>query len=118
MKTKWWAILLVVFSTLINVGAQTSYKYAAPMFALSLQGTIFNIPLLIGISLYAISAACLILGFRGGDLSTLFPLVSLTFVWVTIIAWLVLKETITLTNILGMVVILAGVLIITIGGKK
>ena len=117
METKWWAYVLVFASTLVNVAAQTAYKYASSTFGWSLSGTVLNVPLLIGLCCYAVSAALLILGFRGGQLSTLFPILALSFVWVVIVAALVLQEHVSIANIIGMAVIIVGVLLITTGEK-
>jgi uncharacterized membrane protein len=112
MKTTWGAVLLILVSTFFNVIAQTSYKYAAPAFELTWQGTLFNLPLWVGFISYGCSALLVILAFRHGEMSTLFPFVSLTFIWVLLSSWLILRETISLPNILGIGIIIAGILLL------
>lgn len=121
MKTRMWAIGLVLFSTLLNTVAQISFKFASESFAFSFVGIVFNWPLLLGFGMYAVSAVLLVVSFRGGELSVIDPLQSCSFVWTPIGAWLVVNEVLSVMNIVGIGIIVSGILLMTIansGGSK
>ena len=114
MKTKAWAIGLVLFSTLLNTVAQISFKFASENFAFSFVGIIFNWPLLLGFGIYCVSAVLLIVSFRGGELSVLDPLQSASFVWTPLGAWLIVNEILTLMNVVGIGIIVSGILLMAL----
>lgn len=62
-----------------------------------------------GLVLYGINTGLLILALRDGELSLLYPVISLTYVWVTIMSVTVLGETLTPTKIAGIALICLGV---------
>ncbi len=107
------AVILVLISTILNAAAQTSYKFASDTFSFTVSGTLVNFPFLLGLTLYACSALLLILSLRHGELSTLYPIVSLSFVWTMLSSWLIIGETITILNSLGMLIIITGVSFLT-----
>ena len=77
-----------------------------------------NWPLMVGLVLYAIAAAMFIIALRSGELSEIYPFISLGFVWVTLVSVFLLKEPFTLAKGAGIAFILAGVSFIGWGSKK
>ena len=67
--------------------------------------------------MYAISTGLLILALRRGQLSLLYPVISLTYVWVTILSMLIFSETLNVYKAVGLAVVVAGVAIIGRGGR-
>ena len=63
----------------------------------------------LGLSLYGISTGLLILALRDGELSLLYPVISLTYVWVTILSIFVFKESAHPLKIAGVAIICTGV---------
>jgi multidrug transporter EmrE-like cation transporter len=86
MATQKWAIALVLFFTLLTSAAQIFLKLASEKLELNLIALLTNWPLLIGGILYVISAILLIIALRGGELSVLYPLVALSYVWVSLVS--------------------------------
>ena len=70
-----------------------------------------------GYSLYGISTALLILALRKGQLSLLYPVISLTYVWVTILSMLLFKETMNVNKAIGLATIVAGVAVLGRNGR-
>ena len=70
---------------------------------------LFNPELWIGYSLYGVSTMLLVLALRKGQLSVLYPVISLTYVWVVILSMYVFKESMNMWKALGLTVIVAGV---------
>ncbi|MFX0145874.1 MAG: EamA family transporter [Candidatus Hodarchaeota archaeon] len=78
---------------------------------------ITNLHLMAGYSLYGISTILLVLALRDGELSILYPVISLTYVWVTFLSVMFFKESLNLFKILGVFIIVAGVTVLGKDGK-
>jgi drug/metabolite transporter (DMT)-like permease len=113
------SVLLVFFCTLIGAAAQVLFKLGASALQRPTPVQIFTSPtLLAGYSLYAVSTGLLILALRRGQLSLLYPVISLTYVWVTILSMLIFSETLNVYKALGLAVVVAGVAIIGRDGRS
>jgi len=65
-----------------------------------------------GFLIYFSGSIFMILAFRNGELSVLQPINSMSYVFATIIAFVILKEEIPPINIMGVCLIVTGVIII------
>jgi uncharacterized membrane protein len=79
---------------------------------------IISINMLIGLSLYGLGAILMILALKQGDLNALYPIVSLTIVWVSILSFFLLGEELSSHKLLGTGTILFGIFFITKGGAR
>lgn len=68
-----------------------------------------NVPLLAGLTLYGISTLLLVLALREGELSLLYPVISLTYAWVTVLSVFWLGETLNVFKVVGILIIVSGV---------
>ncbi len=68
-----------------------------------------NAKLMFGYSLYGISTVLLVIALRHGELSLLYPVIALTYVWVAILSVLIFHEILNPVRVSGVVVIVAGV---------
>jgi drug/metabolite transporter (DMT)-like permease len=68
-----------------------------------------NLPLFGGLACYGISTILLVLALRYGELSVLYPIIALTYVWVTILSVGFLGETLNVYKVLGLAFIVLGV---------
>jgi drug/metabolite transporter (DMT)-like permease len=108
-------LALVFLCTLSNTIGQYFIKLGANIFTFN---TLFqNYYLFIGIIIYAISAILLIFALKFGELTVIYPAVSLTFIWVTLLSIYVLHEVIVLKQFFGIFFVLAGVFFVTRGAK-
>lgn len=82
---------------------------ASSLSALTLNSLMTNMPLWFGLALYGVSTGLLILALRDGELSLLYPVISLTYVWVTIMSVAAFHEKLTFYKIAGISVICLGV---------
>ena len=80
----------------------------------STHGIIFA---LIGFALYGLGAVLMILAYRFGSVSVLQPLLGTNYVLSVILGFFVLGEAVTVTKIIGIVIITAGVIFIA-GGDE
>lgn len=117
MATKLWAILLVLFCTAITTSAQIFYKLGANVLQFNLFSLITNYNLIIGLGLYAIGAALLIIALKGGELSVLYPIIATSYIWVTFASSYFFNESVNLFKWLGIVFVIIGVTVIGYGSK-
>jgi len=68
--------------------------------------------ILSGFAIYATGALSMIFAYRYGELSVLQPMNSISYVFSTILAMLILHENITVINIAGIALIISGVIVI------
>jgi len=81
-------------------------------------GLATNLPLFSGLSCYGISTGLLVLALRYGELSVLYPIIALTYVWVSILSVALLGETMNAFKIAGLSLIVVGVAVLGWGGPK
>lgn len=81
-------------------------------------GLATNLPLFSGLSCYGISTGLLVLALRYGELSVLYPIIALTYVWVSILSVILLGETMNAFKIAGLSLIVVGVAVLGWGGAK
>lgn len=83
-----------------------------------LWGILTNIPLFCGYSLYGMSTLLLVLALKDGELSLLYPVIALTYVWVTGLSFLIFHDSVNPSKLAGIVIIVAGVTVLGRGGKR
>lgn len=74
--------------------------------------------MLVGFAFYGVGALVMILAYQYGKLSVLQPMLSLNYVLSIFLAVLVLKEEITVSKCVGVLVIITGVIFIAGGDKE
>ena len=112
------AAILVSACTVLNAVAQLLFKLGSRNLVLTPAGLATNAPLIAGCACYGLFTIAMVLALREGELSMLYPIIALSYVWVTLISYLLLKETPNLYKNLGIVTIVVGVAILGRGGKK
>jgi len=105
--------------TLFGAAAQILIKYGANGLATgSPLEMITSVPLVSGYALYGISTMLLVLALRDGELSILYPVIALTYVWVTLLSLHFFRERLNLYKLAGVTVVVAGVAILGRTGKR
>ncbi len=117
------AVLLVVFCTLLTSSAQVFFKYASDKLILSsayslIFSALTNLNLYIGIIIYFMAAAILLIALKSSDLSVAYPIIATSYVWVAILSMYFFNEILTIKNWVGIAAILIGVSLTGFGGKK
>ena len=118
MPTKLWAMGIVFASTLLTSTAQLFWKFGSNKLEFNLLSAITNIELITGIVLYAIAGTLLILSFRGGEVSVLYPIFATSYIWVSFLSIYFLGEIMNLFKWLGVFAIVAGIVLIGYGSGK
>ena len=84
----------------------------------SLADLMTNWPLLGGSTCLAVNTGLLILALRDGQLSVLYPIIALTYVWVTILSPLFFADLINGFKVAGVALIVLGVSFIGLGSRS
>jgi multidrug transporter EmrE-like cation transporter len=75
-----------------------------------------NLNLFLGYAMYGINTILMALALKGRELSRLYPIIALTYVWVTLLSLVVLHEHLNFFRVAGIAFIVVGVSIL--GGKR
>jgi len=109
MRTSRKSIILILITTFIVAFAQLLLKKGVMVISISNLLTIFNISLVAGCALYAVSAIIMIYSLKKGELSVIYPIIALTFVWVALLSRLILNESLGTLKLVGITTIVLGV---------
>ena len=115
MVTQLWAIGLVILATLVGAFGPILLKKASSKKLSKIGSLITNYPLFGGVALYAVGTLLFIPALKGGDLSVLYPFVSLTYIWVSLLSMKFLGEKMNKFKWIGIALIIIGVVFIGFG---
>lgn len=115
MATTLWSIALVIAMTFVGTFGALFFKLGSKDFSFNPLKLLRNYNLIIGFLLYGISATGYVVALKGGELSILYPLVSVAYVWVSIISVKFLGEKMTTSKVIGIAIIILGVSLVGIG---
>ena len=112
------SIALVVVCTIIGAAAQILMRYgAAQLHGSTVADLLTNWALMAGYACLAANTALLVLALRHGELSVLYPIIALTYVWVTILSPMFFGDIVNTSKIIGVGLIVLGVSFIGIGSR-
>ncbi len=117
MTTKLWAALLVLFTTLLTSSAQILWKKGSAILEPNIVSILTNYYLLGGFLLYIIGGTLIILSFRGGEVSVLYPIIATSYIWVSLLSIRFLGEVMNLFKWAGISSIILGIILIGYGSK-
>lgn len=110
-------ILLTIFNSVLMVTGQTLWKLGATGKEIHSLGQLLRLflsPYVIGgLIVYAFASVLWIYILNKGELSYVYPIQSTAFIFALIIGTTIFKEQLTLSKVIGVLVICLGVVIIT-----
>jgi len=115
MHTPLSSIILVLFGSFIGSFGAVFLKLGAEHMHGSIWRILTNYWLATGIALYLLSSVFYIMGVAQGQLTVLYPMVSLGYIWAILWARLFFKEPFTVAKIGGLLMIVFGVALINFG---
>jgi multidrug transporter EmrE-like cation transporter len=118
MSTKLWAMGIVFSFTLLTSTAQLFWKFGAEKLEPNLMSILTNVEIFVGIVLYGIAGILLIISFRGGEVSTLYPIIATSYIWVSFLSIYFLGEVMNLYKWLGIFTIISGIVLIGFGSNR
>ena len=117
------ALIAVACATVIHTIAQLLIKQGTaalgknPSLLDAALGMFTILPLFGGYALYGLFTVIMVFALRHGELSMLYPTMTLSFVWVTIASAIWLQEPVYVLEIAGIAAIIAGVGLLGRGDK-
>ncbi len=94
---------------LIKEGATTVKQ---PGFLGAVIAMLTNPPLFAGYCLYGLNTILMVLALKDGELSLVYPVIALTYVWVELVSIFVFHEPMNAFKAIGITVIVAGVAVL------
>ena len=117
MATKLWAALLVLFTTLLTSSAQILWKKGSATLNFNILRVLANNYIMGGILLYVVGGILIIISFRGGEVSVLYPIIATSYIWVSLLSVRFLGEVMNVFKWLGIITIILGIVLIGFGSK-
>ncbi|MBU0757899.1 MAG: multidrug transporter [Nanoarchaeota archaeon] len=111
------AIFIMVLCTLFTTLGQIFFKLASVNLAFDLVVLLTNQWLYLGGLFYFIGALILVMALKEWDLSFVYPLISISYIWVALTSVIYLGEKMTYFKIGGMLLIMVGIICIGLGSK-
>ncbi|PIZ51548.1 hypothetical protein COY27_03170 [Candidatus Woesearchaeota archaeon CG_4_10_14_0_2_um_filter_33_13] len=114
------AILLMIICTIFTSLGQVLWKYGVNKINLSYGViTLFNVPFILGFVSYGVGAIFLLLAFKNGELSVLYPIIATSYVWVSILSpWIFPSDSMNLLKWSGVILILFSVSLLGYGNTR
>lgn len=106
------SVILVVFASIMAALGQLNLKIGSARLEKNIREIIKNYALLRGIFFYGASAIIGIIALRGAELTVLYPIASLNYVWVSFLSMRFLREKMNIYKWLGVLMIIIGVSVI------
>lgn len=116
-KTSLSAIFLAIACAIATSFGHVLFKLGSKSASFDLS-LLTNHYIIAGFALYALGFLLLVLAFKHGELSVLYPVVALSYIWVILLSSLLLKEQINAFKWLGSIIIIIGISLIGKGSRK
>jgi drug/metabolite transporter (DMT)-like permease len=110
------SILLVLAASCIGSVGAVFLKMGAKHLSRGIWGAL-NWELAAGVALFLGSSVPFIMALKHGELSVLYPMVSLSYVWTMVWSRMFFQEPVTRAKVGALVVILVGITFIGVGGR-
>jgi drug/metabolite transporter (DMT)-like permease len=109
------SILLVFTGGIVGSFGAVFLKLGAGRITKSIW-SFFDLRLIVGVALYLGSSVLYVLGIKGGQLSVLYPMVALGYIWTLLWARLFFKEAFSRQKVMGLALIIIGAVFVGLGG--
>jgi drug/metabolite transporter (DMT)-like permease len=110
----YYAILIQLIASIASAVGSLFLKKSAAKFKINIKKLLKNNNLIIGVLLYLITTILCIYALSMEDLSILYPVLSLSYVWVALLSIKFLREKMNFYKWLGIGLIIVGVIFITV----
>lgn len=113
-----WAMALVIGCTILIAIGQVMMKLGVQDGFHGIVALLESPFFIIGVIAYVVAGFLMTYALKFGELSTLYPLIALGFVWVGASSYFILHETMTVLQIAGTLCIILGVSVIGHTGRR
>lgn len=114
------SIVLIIVSVILSACGQVAMKMGASslnsnqdMLLLKFLSYFTNLPIMVGLTLYGLSAFIWIAALEKVQLSFAYPMAALGYVLVAVMSFFIFNEPMSLTRIVGLAIIVLGVVVIS-----
>lgn len=114
METQLWAIGLVLLASFVGSFGPIMLKKATGK-SFKLKDILKNHYLIFGVLFYGLGTVFFLPALKGGELSVLYPLVAITYVWVSLWSVKILKEKMNKNKWMGIMLVVVGVVVSGLG---
>lgn len=120
LRTPAKSIALVVLCTIIGAAAQILMRAGADYLdeGGGILAILMNWRLLAGYACLAANTLLLVIALREGQLSVLYPIIALTYVWVAILSPMFFPDTMNVFKVIGITLVVCGVSMIGAGSRR
>ncbi|UCC57900.1 MAG: EamA family transporter [Candidatus Bathyarchaeum sp.] len=108
----WKILLLTALSAFIGSIGQLEFKRGADNLQFDLKLLLTNHHIILGVAIYAVSTILYLYALNKEQLSIIYPIAATSYIFTTIFAKVLLKETVGIPSVLGILFILLGVTLI------
>ena len=117
MKTPLSSILLVLFASFVGSFGTVFLKAGADRLERTVKGVLSNWRLPVGVLIYLTSFGMYTVAVKSGELTILYPMVALGYLWTLIWSRMIFKEPLTQNKFIGIGMILVGVVVLNLGNR-
>ncbi len=110
-------MLLVLVASFIGSLGAVGLKSGAGRLGRDFRSLLFNYRLAGGVAMFLLSSYFFVLGVRQGELTILYPMISLGYVWTLFWSRLFFGEPFTRNKFLGLGLILLGIAVLNLGNR-
>jgi len=110
-------MLLVFVASFIGSFGAVFLKWGAGRLHRQWKTLILNWRLALGVAFYLLSSFFFVLGVRRGELTILYPMVSLGYVWTLLWSRIFFGEKLTRNKVVGIGMVLAGIVLLNLGNR-
>jgi uncharacterized membrane protein len=109
-----YALFLILIATIIGAFGALFLKLGANKLTFNFKILLKNYQLLLGVFLYGFSTIFYIASLTIGELTIIYPLTSLSYIWTIILSIKFLKEKMNIFKWIGIFLIILGIVIIVV----
>lgn len=104
--------------TFLTSAAQILWKFGVDKMTWDLFSLVTNWQIILGILLYLVAGVFMIVSFRGGEVSALYPIVATSYIWVSFLSIYFLNEIMSMFKWIGVSIIFLGIVLIGYGSNR
>jgi len=116
-KRLYLAMVLTFICTLFTTSGTYLWKIGSANIT-SIESFILNPFVIGGFVFYGLGSVILIFALSKGDLSVLYPIISTGFIWTFLISYIIFREPVYVTKIVGILLIASGIIFLGFGADK
>ena len=112
------AIGLAIICTVFTSVGQVLWKFGLTRIEFTNLWTLINVPFIFGFVSYGLGAVFMLLAFKYGELSLVYPFISASYVWVILLSMYLFSDVMNWWKWFGVIIIVVSVCLLGYGSSK